>query len=285
MITTVLKTGQPCVACSGALKFFGNRGTYAYGVCESCGTIQLAPFPTAAELDRAYADDYATSGHYGTDPERIYSASRPFYAAVLDTLRARVAAPAAVLDFGCGWGGMCRELAGAGYDALGLDYPSESLNHCRSLGLTVTDMPLEAMVQRDERFSAILMVTVLEHLHDHAETLARLRGLLVPGGVIIVLIPTAHLFGPLAAAIRRLRRSSEIPALNTTFCPPWHTAIVSLRGMQHLARRAGLEVMQVRAAPSGAGRGLIGPRWPLVLNHIFVLGHEAANATSTVGNR
>jgi hypothetical protein len=81
-----------------------------------------------------------------------------------------------------------------------------------------------------------------------------------------VLIPTAGLFGQLARAVKQLRRTDEIPALNTTFCPPWHTAIFSVSGMDEL-----LDAQQrVASLVAQGGFSVFGARWPLVLNHLFI---------------
>lgn len=285
---TVLPETQQCVACDGNLSFFGRREGYVYARCSACQTIQLAPFPNKADLDRAYAESYATSGHYGTDPAAILNASRPFYQAILSELRCAEVLRGRVLDLGCGWGGMCRYLRGAGYDYLGTDYPSASLEYCRQIGLTVTDTSLEDLLARREIFSAVLMVTVFEHLQDHAETLRKIHGILQPGGLLLILIPTAGLFGRLASMIRWIKRTDDIPAINTTFCPPWHTAIFSVEGVHHLFTANGFDLVRVQPSPSGNSRGLVGlvqraatliakagfavfgTRWPLVLNHLFI---------------
>lgn len=282
------KITDRCVACGNSLAFFGRRGQYTYASCKGCGTLQLAPFPSKEDLNCAYIDDYATSGHQGSDPDAIYTISGPFYTAVLKELKRTSHPPGMVLDLGCGWGGMCRYLRDAGYDYLGTDYPSASLEYCRQQGLTVSDASLEDLLARREIFSAVLMVTVFEHLQDHAETLRKIRGILQPGGLLLILIPTAGLFGRLASMIRWIKRTDDIPAMNTTFCPPWHTAIFSVKGVHHLFTANGFELVRVQPAPSGNSPGLVGlvqraatliakmgfavfgTRWPLVLNHLFV---------------
>ena len=126
-----------CVACGGALSFFGTRGAYTYARCVSCGTLQLSPFPTAEELARAYSEEYARSNHYGVDGAAIFESAGPFYRAVLDELQRSALPPGPILDVGCGWGGMCRLLRDARSDYLGIDFESESLAYCRSLSLNV----------------------------------------------------------------------------------------------------------------------------------------------------
>lgn len=287
-MATVLPETQICVACGGNLCFFGRREGYVYARCSACKTIQLAPFPSKADLDRAYTESYATSGHYGTDPTAILNAAHPFYQAILSELRCAEILKGRVLDLGCGWGGMCRYLRDADYDYLGTDYPSVSLEYCRQQDLTVSDASLEDLLARRELFSAVLMVAVFEHLQDHAETLRKIHGILKPGGLLLILIPSAGLFGRLARMIRWIKQTDDIPAINTTFCPPWHTAIFSVEGVHRLFTANSFELVRVRPSPSGNSPGVVGivqraatlvaktgfavfgTRWPLVLNHIFV---------------
>jgi SAM-dependent methyltransferase len=183
---------------------------------------------------------------------------------------------------------MCRYLGSAGYDYLGIDYPSASLEYCRQEGLRVRAATLEDLALEERRFSAVVMITVFEHLQNHSETLHSIRRVLQPGGLLLVLIPTAGLFGRLAKMIRWIRNTEEIPAMNTTFCPPWHTVIFSVAGMHQLLTANGFEQVRIRPSPSGSGSGLVGlvqkaatlvaqtgfslfgTRWPLVLNHLFV---------------
>jgi len=279
---------EVCVACQGALAFFGTRGAYTYARCARCGTLQLSPFPTAAELARAYSEDYPRSGHYGTDGAGIFESAAPFYRAVLAQLRRASLPPGPILDVGCGWGGMCRLLREDGYDYLGVDFESESLDYCRTLSLNVRAGTLSSLNAGDGDYAAILLLGVFEHLQDHADVLNRVATLLKPGGVLLILSPTARLYTIAARLRQRLLSTSELSELHATFCPPWHTAIFSIAGARHLIERHGFVVERLVPSPSGkskgairfiqllatfvarTGSGIFGTGWPLVLSHIFV---------------
>lgn len=256
--------------------------------CESCKSIQLAPLPTPEELALAYSNEYASANHYGSDPDEIFRNGEPFFRAVTTELRRAGVHTGRVLDVGCGWGGMLRVLQEEGYRALGVDYESASLEYCRRQSLPVRAMDLEAMAKSGEKFDAILLVTVFEHLVDHRERLQKLAALLVPRGVLVVLVPTARLFGAVASLVRRVRQTRELPPVHGTFEPPWHTTILSIQGFEHMLEDTPFTLERVAASPSGRGRGvtrviqaaatavsvggerLFGRGWPLVLNHIFV---------------
>jgi len=280
---------KQCIACGGSLKFFGTRVNYTYVRCLHCKTIQLSPFPTDEELAKAYSDEYAKSDHYGTnDPEAIFQLSSPFYQAVLHELKQSNLPKGSILDFGCGWGGMCRYLQVNNYDYLGIDFPSESLEYCKKLSLNISSETLDQLIEKESKYSAILLITVFEHLNNYAETLEKIAQLLLPGGVLIILIPTANVYGALGKMWQMLRATAELPKLNSTFCPPWHTTIFSTRGMNQLLKQHGFVCDRLLPAPSGKGNGLkgtiqaivtilakvgfrlFGESWFLVPNHIFV---------------
>ena len=277
-----------CVACGGTLLFFGTRGSYTYARCTGCGTLQLSPFPTAEQLARAYSEDYARSNHYGADGAAIFESAGPFYRAVLAELERATLPPGPILDLGCGWGGMCRLLRDREFPYLGIDFESESLDYCRSLSLNVRPGTLNSLAGGSTRYAAILLLGVFEHLHDHAATLEQAAALLQPGGVLLMLTPTARLYTIVGRAALQLRRTSELPELYQAFCPPWHTAIFSVRGARVLIEQHGFVLERLTASPSGSARGavrivqvlatvaarggtaLFGAAWPLVLSHIFV---------------
>jgi SAM-dependent methyltransferase len=270
------------------LEFFGTRGAYTYARCSRCGTLQLFPFPTAAELARAYSEDYPRSGHYGTDGAGIFESAGPFYRAVLAELQRASLPPGQILDVGCGWGGMCRLLRDNGYDYLGIDFESESLDYCRTLSLNVRAGTLSALAPQEGVYSAILLLGVFEHLQDHADVLDRVAKLLKRRGVLLILSPTARLYAIAARLRQRLSSTSDLPELHATFCPPWHTAIFSVEGARQLIERHGFIVERLIPSPSGKSEGAIrfvqmlatfvsrtgsaifGAGWPLVLSHIFV---------------
>jgi trans-aconitate methyltransferase len=239
-------------------------------------------------LERAYSQQYARSGHYGTDGEAIFESAGPFYRAVLDELRRASLPPGPILDVGCGWGGMCRLLRENNYEYLGIDFESESLEYCRTLSLNVRPGNLSTLAGQEGRYSAIMLLGVFEHLHDHAELLDQAVTLLKPGGVLLILIPTARLYTVVARLRQVLLSTSELPELHSAFCPPWHTAIFSVRGARRLIEDHGFVVDRLVPSPSGKNKGAIrfvqwlatlvarggslvfGTGWPLVLTHIFV---------------
>jgi hypothetical protein len=280
-----VETGTACVACGGPASYFGPRQGYTYVRCASCGSIQLTPIPGAEDLARAYRDDYARSGHIDRDPVAWTAAAGPHYSGVLRTLLAH-GARGRVIDFGGGWGGLCRLMLDAGLDARVVEASAEMADYCARAGIPVTHGGLETLGSGEA--SAMVLVGVFEHLHDHAAWLERAHDIIKPGGLLVVMQPTARCAAFLGSLLRLGRKDRELPALHQTFCPPWHTALFSIGGMTRLAESKAFRLVEVRPGLPGNARGWLGiaqgalqlvnrigwavagEKWPLCVTHIFV---------------
>lgn len=107
---------------------------------------------------------------------------------------AHVAAPASVLDFGCGTGEIARALAAAGYALTGCDLSPAMIEAARaraggpSYVLLDTDR-LPALPFADSQFDAVVSSSVFEYLPDPAGQLRELRRVLRPGGWLLATVP------------------------------------------------------------------------------------------------
>ena len=275
----------PCVACGGELAFFGKREGYEYHRCLACGTLQLVPMPTQAALEEAYAKTYASSGHMEVDPIRNGIERRTCFEFVVAALEEHGAA-GRVFEAGAGWGGIAEMLSARGFQYEGIEPNEQMAAHCRSKGLPVTCASFADW--SGSGFDAVVMNAVFEHTPDPEAWLDRIRNGLRPGGLFVTLQPTAR-FPTLLARLCRLGSTRPaLPRLHQVLCPPWHTALFSLGGMETLARPFGLELIEVRPAPQARAGGvtgfiqvtlelvnrvgwrLAGTRWPLLIGHLFV---------------
>mgnify|MGYP003815826245 CR=1 FL=1 len=117
--------------------------------------------------------------------------THPLPAEVLDALRERFGPGAAVLDYGCGYGRTCAELAAAGFDATGADISGALLERGRAehpdlrlLRFDGARVPLA-----DASCDACLLLAVLTCIPEDAalgRTMAEVRRLLRPGGLLFV---------------------------------------------------------------------------------------------------
>ena len=104
--------------------------------------------------------------------------------------------PGRLLDIACGVGYGTRLLAVEGdgvTEAVGVDVAEDAIDHAsRHYALpTVRFLQHDAMTFHDESgFHSIVSLETFEHIRDPDALLARLGGLLLPGGVIIASVPT-----------------------------------------------------------------------------------------------
>jgi SAM-dependent methyltransferase len=86
--------------------------------------------------------------------------------------------PARLLEVGCGAGDLARSLAARGYDVTAIDPHAPD-------GPLFQQVTLEDFTD-PEPFDAVVASTSLHHIHDLAAALEKIRGLLRPGGVLVL---------------------------------------------------------------------------------------------------
>ena len=86
--------------------------------------------------------------------------------------------PARVLEVGCGRGELTTALAVAGHDAVGIDPAAPDGPRFRRLTLEE--------VEEGARYDAVVAAFSLHHIRDLDAALAKIAGLLVPGGLLLV---------------------------------------------------------------------------------------------------
>jgi SAM-dependent methyltransferase len=165
-----------CAWCGGEL---GGPSTGSPGIakCARCGAATTRPWPSEAELDRAYADWYRPeTGRFAGPGDALLRASRGRLARRLD----RVAPPGRVLDVGAGEGALIEALRRCGREALGLERRSSRPD------------VIEAEIDEVEGpFAAIVFWHSLEHLRRPRQALERAAAMLAPGGVLAIAVPNA----------------------------------------------------------------------------------------------
>jgi SAM-dependent methyltransferase len=232
------------------------------------------------ELD-AEADVRAASNYDARYFARVYGGSSNGHGpaqTVLDRVRdARISdvmrryAPAgqgrpALLDVGCGYGWLLDRLEDS-FDLYALDVSPHALararDRVRDAAVTLADV--EEGIPFSRRFDAVLAVNVLEHLRDPAAAVTAIHDALVPGGVVVVHLPTinnavsriiygmtyardhTHVYRPSAQDVRVLFASLGFDLVNDSYSPhvpravwnmvPWHPAYLAVFRRTQTSRR------------------------------------------------
>jgi len=95
-----------------------------------------------------------------------------------------------LLDVGCSTGQLLAVAREEGWQGSGLEIGRESAKYAyRELGLDVKQGSLYSYDFGTERFNAVAMIEVIEHLEDPAQALGRIRNLLHQDGLLLVTTP------------------------------------------------------------------------------------------------
>lgn len=227
---------------------YGWRHRFSYRECGDCGSLQIEQVP--ANLPEYYSGDYYS---LAVPAPRRASAARCAWARWLlrrrGALRDRitralrrktpffrwgwlagVGVDAAILDVGCGSGGLLRRMQRYGFTHLdGVD-PYTRVEVAEP-GFRIARGGIDRVAGR---FDLVMFNHVLEHVADPVAELRRARGLLTSRGRILVRVPVAG-----------SRISREYGEHWYNLDPPRHLVVPSRKGMGIAAARAALRLVHV----------------------------------------
>jgi 2-polyprenyl-3-methyl-5-hydroxy-6-metoxy-1,4-benzoquinol methylase len=199
---------------------------WAYSKCRACESLFLNPRPTEVTIHRAYQGNYYTHTHPPSENdwpssrgalvrERLLkgfinrrfgydlqpsSAIGSFVVPLLPGARGMgsshvrdLAAPRThgrLLDVGCGNGGFLVRMRAAGWSVVGIEPDPAARSHAVAAGLDVRPGPGLTEAFPGERFDAITMNHVVEHLHDPLAVLRSCAQALNRGGALWVAVPS-----------------------------------------------------------------------------------------------
>jgi SAM-dependent methyltransferase len=218
---------------AGGERFRHLRGRLGLAECRGCDLVFANPRLSGAQLASFYASDGYDCHHEATPAA---SASRDHEA--LARLEARTAGRR-LLDYGCGAGGLLHLAARSGWQAQGYDASPVAVETCRRQGLRAA---ADLMELADGTFDAVVLQHVLEHLPEPGAALLRVRGLLDPGGWLLVEVPNvrslrARLSHPL------LVRWARFDERHRAF--PLHLWYFGPRSLRTMLARAGFGVVDL----------------------------------------
>ncbi len=169
-MTSAVATSPICRWCGASLD--GGERLPGRIRCAHCGVATTDPWPSAAELDQAYADAYRpATGRFSGIGDAMLRRTRGALARRID----RIAPAGAVLDVGAGDGALLAALRRRGRATVGIEREDDE----GTLPCGVED------------WAAIVFWHSLEHLPDPGTTLAAVAERLGPEGVVVVAVPNS----------------------------------------------------------------------------------------------
>ena len=164
---------------------------YDLAVCRSCGAGFADNIPPQIVFDRYYAamSKYERSENGG----ELSEGSSKFFAEIADAIVPFVKKSESIADIGCATGGLLAEFKRRGFDNLqGMDPSEVCCSFAKRLfDINVIPMTISRLNEVAERFDAVMLTGVLEHLQDVEKSLNLLTTLLKPGGRLFIVVPDA----------------------------------------------------------------------------------------------
>jgi SAM-dependent methyltransferase len=234
-------------------------GSWTLMRCRGCRSAYLDPRPTPETIELAYRS-YYTHGSAPPPPAvgrvrqrlagdyrrarwgysvgaaipggRLLSRVAPARGATVDReIRHLPATPGGrLLDVGCGSGAFVAQMAELGWRAEGIDPDPTAVAGARKAGLDVKEGMVADLEPAEHAgaYDAITLSHVIEHLHDPAGDLRRIRDLLPPGGLLWIATPNLEALG-----LRRFGRDW------VNLDPPRHLVLFTRASLERLTRDAG----------------------------------------------
>jgi SAM-dependent methyltransferase len=159
---------------------------YFLACCRACGFIYANTPAQAADYEKYYSEHnkYSSTITIDSEADSIYETISPF-------LLKHVRKEEAVLDMGCGTGGLLLNMRKNGYSNLtGCDPSQASVNKLKEKKIkcikgSIYDVPNKNM----RKFNAVLLSGVLEHLFDPRNAIRNISLYLKPEGKIVCIVP------------------------------------------------------------------------------------------------
>jgi 2-polyprenyl-3-methyl-5-hydroxy-6-metoxy-1,4-benzoquinol methylase len=173
-------------------------GEFLLARCRACRCIFRHPLPPEAELAGYYPESYwwseksSASGRLLKSLERIYreTVTLDHVRFLEKCARGADARRRTLLDIGCGSGTFLCLAQRRGFDAHGMDVSSHAVRIVREEhGLPARQGGIGDDVWPGESFDYVTMFHVLEHVVDPRKALRYARGLLRPGGSLVIQVP------------------------------------------------------------------------------------------------
>jgi SAM-dependent methyltransferase len=171
--------------------YFLSGEEFALYLCGKCSLLITSPAPSPELIGKYYqSKEYISHGSTQANlVSYIYKSARFFTLRGKLRIVERNSTGKKILDIGCGTGEFLHYFRQKGYDCQGVEpNPGAREYASKTYSLPVRER-FEFRVDEEANFDCVTLWHVLEHMHDPAETLSRLRSVVKPGGTLVIALP------------------------------------------------------------------------------------------------
>jgi 2-polyprenyl-3-methyl-5-hydroxy-6-metoxy-1,4-benzoquinol methylase len=222
--TPVKLPAATCEICDSGMNTAFEMGQgYSYMRCTSCATLWLKPMPSEATLT-----EYYDRGEFYDSALDRAAIQRTLAQRRLKVIE-RATQGRTLLDIGCATGIFLEEARNRGFDVTGFERSLTLAKRAASNGLRILQGPDISALNSYQRFDAVCLWEVIEHVRDPVALLSAAATRLEKGGVLAVSTPNG---GSILA--RLLGRRFPFALV------PEHLALYSRSAMRSMFLRSGL---------------------------------------------
>lgn len=231
-------------------KLLYNEDNYDIIRCNVCGFISTDPIPTPHELEEFYSTRYY-SGEETQAKAYRNSRTRPFIQTLKVIKERNISKQDIILDIGCGYGAFLRFGTLRDFMVEGIDISRSAIKYVRErLHLEAWHGELGKLPLPNDRYKAVTMLDVLEHLPDFMEKLRVIHDLLKPNGLIYIRSPNMNLH----LIKLRIFKFLGVKWRYGMFSPPGHLNHFTPAILRQTMERAGFQIeIMLNGAPAWNG--------------------------------
>jgi SAM-dependent methyltransferase len=165
---------------------------FEFQKCRSCGHLFLNPRPSAQDLSVIYPPTYYSFSEAQSGSSLIGYFRGLWEAQKVKSFRALLGpGKKKILDVGCGEGrflSILKQHGDPAWELMGVDFDAKAVAECRKRGFRAEAQRIEDF-KPEEKFDAIIMFQLIEHVEDPREVVRQVRARLNPGGFFIIETP------------------------------------------------------------------------------------------------
>ncbi len=210
---------------------FLSKESFNLDLCDNCQLLFTNPRPTLERIGDYYKSEEYVS-HSSTKKgivNRVYAKVRSYTLKKKIALLKELTSGKDLLDIGAGTGHFLAKAKESGFNVLGLEPDEDARKVALSEnGIELKDLNL--LHHLNQKFNAITMWHVLEHVYNLQEDLEKISSLVIQDGVLIIAVPNYTSFD--ARYYKEYWAAYDVPRHLYHFSPKSIIPIVESKGLK-----------------------------------------------------